>query len=384
MKNHFSPASIWVGLLMCTLLPLFNSCKEKDEDKPAPATTNPIDTTDTGNIVAKGNRLLGFHVTEAQNDDYNSAFAHAKDAGNQVIPLTFGWNTIETENGWNFGLIDIIPLFFPAQGTRVALNLTPILALDRALPADLQGKPFDSKEVISRYEALIDSVHRHTNGTDIEYVILGLEVDLYLSNHPAEWASYGRLVAAGRAKAKKLWGERITVGVEATHTALYLFSRNALQVLNRNCDAIFMSYYPLDFDNQVRPASDYQGDIETVLNLYPNQPLVLIETGLPTSTSNGSSEETQAVFVREMFRIWDKHASRMPFMGFLWLTDLSEAAAQKTAADYGVLPSDPSYLPFKEYLRSTGLRTWSGSGTDKAGFTALKVEAKKRGWTDRP
>lgn len=113
---------------------------------------------------------------------------------------------------------------------------------------------------------------------------------------------------------------------------------------------------------------------------HPGAPHDLVaEVGLPSSPTDGSSEDNQAAFVGEVFRVWDVHANRIPFVAYLWLSDLSEQQAQSFVTYYGANGS-PDTERFKEYLRTLGLRRFPGGGADKLAFTRLKRELSARGW----
>jgi hypothetical protein len=81
---------------------------------------------------------------------------------------------------------------------------------------------------------------------------------------------------------------------------------------------------------------------------------------------NGSSDALQQQFVRDVFLVWDTYTADIPFLAFLRLHDL---AIPVSTTD-----------KFSEFLRSLGLRSYSGSGTSKPGYCALKEETGSRGW----
>ena len=65
-----------------------------------------------------------------------------------------------------------------------------------------------------------------------------------------------------------------------------------------------------------------------------------------------------------------------PQASILRLNDVSLASATSTATAYGV----PGNQGFIEYIRTLGLRSYSGQGADKETFTLIKEEIEKRGW----
>jgi hypothetical protein len=330
-------------------------------------------------VKPKGSRQVGIHITQAELNNYDTEFLRAKSAGIDVVPLTLPWGSLETGTGFDFTFLEIINLYYPAYHTKVALNITPIYAVSRSLPPDLLDNPFDDPLVISRFTALLDSIHQKLPDTQINNFTIGLEVDLYLISHPSEWDSYKTLYTHAVARVKQLWGNSMPVGVETTWSAAVHDARNNIINLNEPSDMMVLSYYPNQSDFTVKPPKQVHEDIEAVIELYPDIPVFIIECGYQTSAACNSSYEKQKQFIVEMFRLWDKHNEKINFMGFLWLTDLSDANTDKYVEDYG-MSGFPHLNAFKGYLQTTGLRTYPGTGTDKPGFKQLKSELKKRGW----
>jgi len=140
-----------------------------------------------------------------------------------------------------------------------------------------------------------------------------------------------------------------------------------------------LSYYPNQSDFTVKPPTAVHADVEAIIALYPSMPVFIIETGYQTSASCNSSDEMQKQFVIEMFKLWDDHADKINFMGFLWLTDISDAQVNQYVTDYAA-SGFPFLNAFKGYLQTTGLRMYSGTGTDKPAYTQLNSELASRGW----
>jgi len=329
--------------------------------------------------VARGNRKAGIHITQAQNNSYAEEIDRVKELGAEVIPLTLPWTFMETGSGFDKTFPELINSYYPAQGFTVSLNITPIYAVSRSLPPDLIDKPFNDPMVITRFKALLDSLHKWMPDANINNFVLGLEVDNYLSSHPQEWLQYKALYDSGIVHVKKLWGASMPVGVETTWGYTVYTNKDEILELNENSDLMVLSYYPNESDFTVKAPSRVHEDIEMVLDLYPEIPTFIVETGYQTSTACNSSEEKQAQFIREMFALWDKHPERINFMGFLWLTDLSDQVTEQYVNDYG-LTNFPHLEAFRGYLQTTGLRTWANNGTDKKGYAQLEQELQRRGW----
>jgi hypothetical protein len=74
-----------------------------------------------------------------------------------------------------------------------------------------------------------------------------------------------------------------------------------------------------------------------------------------------------------MFSAWDEHDYAVSAIIFEWLHDLPQSEVDWYAEFFGIY--DPR---FKEYLKTLGLRYYSG--TEKAAFGELLLQAGARGW----
>jgi hypothetical protein len=136
---------------------------------------------------------------------------------------------------------------------------------------------------------------------------------------------------------------------------------------------ILVTYYPLKDDFTVRNPEIVNEDFRTITTQYPDRQIIFHETGYPSGAKCNSTEEKQADFIRNVFAAWDAHANQIDLIIFTWLTDVPPQSVREMEIYYGL--SDPAFL---EYLGTLGLRTYSGSGTDKAALTALRLEVQKR------
>jgi hypothetical protein len=167
----------------------------------------------------------------------------------------------------------------------------------------------------------------------------------------------------------------LNVGVKATFRGLTGAAKTFLADLDAAADSIFATYYPLANDFTVLPTTVVRTDLDALCALYPGRPIDLLEFGAPSSALLISSEAIQSLFVHALFAAWDAHAVQIPLVFFDWQTDVSPAQLAQFEAYYG--SSDPNFVA---YLGTLGLRTYTGSGTDKLGWTALATELLVRGW----
>ena len=325
----------------------------------------------------KGERKLGIHVTETNQLDFEASFKIAQDAGMDCIPQVFYWNMLEQNGLYDpDNLLEIINLFYPAYDMPVSLCISPIAAISRAVPKDLNNESFDSEIMIGRFKQLLDTLHHKTPNLDVRYFLLGNEVDLYFSSHPGEWDAYTKFTQEIIAYARQYW-ENAMFGVEVTLGGATGADENAIKKINDYTDMVCFTYYPLNSDFTMKRVNEVRPAINEIMEMYPGRKMFLEECGYASSDICNSSENAQANFVKEMFPIWDDYADRLVYVGFLWLHDIPEETAWFYVEEYG-MKGQPDELAFKEYLRSTGLRT--SDGEDKLGFQKLKDHAAERGW----
>jgi hypothetical protein len=348
--------------IICSAIFIFISCEEnKNENK----------------FIQKGDRHLGIHVTETEALDFEQSFLIAKEAGMDCIPQVFYWNMLEDSGAYDPDhLLEIINLFYPVHDMAVSLCISPIAAISRAVPEDLQDVSFGDPVMIARFKQLLDTVYHKTPNLDLRFLLLGNEVDLYFSSHPEEWEDYTTFVKEIVPYAKQYWPDMM-VGVENTLGGSLGPDKNHIKNINAHTDMVCFTYYPLNADFTMQPVEAVKQAIDEIIELYADRTLFLEECGYATSEHCNSSEEAQADFVEEMFEIWDSYANRLVYVGLLWLHDIPEETARFYVNEYG-MKGQPNELAFKEYLRTTGLRT--SNGKDKKGYQTLKKLAEQRGW----
>src|SRR5262245_59416627 len=89
-------------------------------------------------------RRLGLVVGAAEDGDYEAAMQLALAAGVHSVPLSFGWDEIETApstftNPW----LAVADAYYPAKHVSVQLTLAPIDTTVDRMPADLKGLAYD-------------------------------------------------------------------------------------------------------------------------------------------------------------------------------------------------------------------------------------------------
>ena len=269
------------------------------------------------NTAFTGKRILGLHIQAARDNDYPKAFALAKSIGVGVVPLPLDWSRIETApRRYDSTLLTIANQFYPAQKMPLHLILRPINTVKREVPADLAGVAWDDPKMIERFEALLDNVLTAMKDVQLETIVIGNEVAPILQAEPKGWQTYAKFLAQMRDKVRAT-RPHTPVGVTiALKDLLDSRTRTAARELNAICDAVCITYYPLNADFTVQSPDAPLADFAAVTKLYPDRPIHFIEAGFPSGAACKSSEVLQARFVESIFTAWDQHAKPVRSVSF--------------------------------------------------------------------
>lgn len=298
---------------------------------------------------------------------YLDAIEQQRAAGVRGMFVAKRWNEIEPSSG-KFDLQDLKSgvAHFRNQNMQVFLGLQLINTVKREVPEDLKSIPFDDPIMLGRLDLLLNQVLDQV-GPDLHYLSLGNEVDVYLRT-TGEWEPYRKLFEHARATVHRRFPD-LQVGITVTFDGATLVSRNEVKPLLTSSDVWMMTYYPLK-GLEVRPAQDAQTDLKSMLNLTEGKPLVLQEVGYPASEKTGSSDEGQAEFFREVFRFWNTHQPRIPWLNVFMHYDFSAAQCKEFEAYYEI--PDPK---FHALMCSLGLIR--ADGTPRPAWKVFTDEASQ-------
>ena len=279
------------------------------------------------------------------------------------------WSDLEPKPGvYNLKPIDDPVTNLAPLGFHVAITIQTLDTSNRTLPADLMDKPFDSPEVRTRFDALLQQIGPKITAA-VTDVNLGNEADVYLGTHPQEIEAFAGLVEAGRTRLRAS-RPGLPIGVTTTFDGLKTrFS--VFQRLNRNMDVIAMTYYPLTAAFAVRPVADVSGDFDMMASAAGAKPLLLQEVGYPADPLLGSSEEKQAAFVDAVFDALNKHSSQIGFVNFFLMYDFGDKLVNALTQYYSLNDAH-----FRAFLGSLGLR--KADGTPRLAW--LRFEVRSSAW----
>lgn len=329
------------------------------------------------NPLPKGDRILELDANAAQNQDFDQAMDLARDLGAESIRLSVFWDDIETEPGvynpdpnW----LAIANQYYSSQKLAISLTISVLDTTEIRVPGDLEDRSFSDPEMEHRFKGLLDYVKTQLVDVDLTYLAIGNEIDGVLGNDLTYWKEYRDFFESASVYARELWPD-LPVSTKVTFDCITGSSAAAARDMYRNSDAVMTTYYPLNGDFSVQSPEVILEDIQILADLFPGKKILMTEIGYPSGAENGSSPDQQAEFVHYMFQAWDEHKEQITVLSYSWLSDLSKNTVQEYESYYGL-----SSKGFGEFLRTLGLRTYSGSGENKIGFDVFKTEAKLRGW----
>lgn len=335
----------------------------------------------------KGDRVLAYQVDMTEDLNYDNDFALAQDACMESIHISSVWSSYEPTSG-NYdtsfiaNFLDIVNLYYPANGTKIELQIAPINTNVLELPADLMSTPLNDPVVINRFKILLDTVFAHIPNVELSALNIGNESEIYLGTDANAYNEFGIFLDSVIPYAKQLYfnlhGTELNTGTVFTMDGLtQAATSNLCAAINTNRDIISVTYYPLESNFHMQSPTVVAADFNALITQYTDttQLIHFTECGYSSSATCSSSEALQADFYSEVFNAWDTHYDRIKYLTIFKTTDWSPADIQVFETYYGI--SDPAFL---EYLRTLGIRTWNGAGTDKLAFDRIKCELEARNW----
>ena len=331
-------------------------------------------------VTPKGNRRLAINPYPAKDSDDATAFSQSRAAGANTVVLGWGWAELELAAGvYNVAELDLANSVYAIPGFKVVVMVNPIESDIRSLPSDLEELAFDDPVMIARYKSLLDTVFERLSGVEIDALLVGNEANSYLGDNPEQFAAYQALYEAGSAHAKSL-RPGIKVGVEAMWENLLGDFATEMQAMNTTSDVIATTYYPsvpVEGRFDLPDLTVMEKDMAALTAAYAGREIYLVECGYSSSQLLNSSEQEQADFVREAFRVWDTHESQISLLSFFMLHDFDPVFIEALLKLLG-FDEHPNYDDIFEGFTTLGLRTYTGE--DKMAFPVLIEEAAARGW----
>lgn len=336
--------------------------------------------------VAKGDRILAWQIDASQNGNYDSAFNYGLNACMESIHWSITWKDIQpdtnTFDNAFLSLFDLLNIYYPASGTSVELQVSPINTNVKETPTEFDSLSFANPLVIRHFKQLLDSIFIRIPNLTLAALNIGNEADALWGANATEYNDFKIFLDSVSPYAKQLYfnhhGEDLKIGTTLTHHGLTNAPTSSYaQNLNTGRDIISVTYYPLNNDFTMKSPSVVQADFDTLVSLYSdtNQPIYFTECGYSSSSTCNSSENQQADFYTNVFSAWDFHLNNIKYLTIFKSTDWSQATVNTFKTYYGI-----NDTIFGEYLRTLGVRTFLGDGTNKLAYERIICELNSRNW----
>ncbi len=337
--------------------------------------------------IAKGNRTLAWQVDLAQNNNYDSAISYAYYGCMESVHLFQSWSSIETDTGVYDPVVigsffDVMDIYYPAYGLEVELQIAPINTTSKSVPSSLTNTSFDSPLMINQFKRLLDTMFAHIPNVTLSALNIGNEPDIFWGLNSTKYSEYKTFMDSITPYAKALYfnlhGTDLKIGTTITHHALVApLTASFAQNLNSTRDIITTTYYPLNNDFAMKNPAVVQADFDSLVSIYNDttKPIYFAECGYASSSLCNSSEALQAQFYTNVFNAWDSHKDHIKHLTIFKSTDWSTSDVNTLATYYGI-----SDTIFKEYLRTLGVRSYPGNGTNKLAYEQIICELDARSW----
>jgi len=318
--------------------------------------------------------------------DYATEVGVAQSIGVAMASVTLPWSTLEGtapvggQSQIDTSLFADLESVYAARAVSLLISIPLVDTASIEAPPDLQPGlaagtlALDDPSVVSRYEALVDSLFSNLPGVTVSYLIVANEENLYLSGKPdTMWTALGRFYSSIKAYvAAKDPG--VVVGMNVSFAGL-LDATEAAQVtaLFSTSDDVFVSYYLGDNGFGQVSSTTVPADLDTMVAFAGSRPVNLKECGYATGTT-GHSNAGQVAFVTDLFQAWDAHAAQIPTVTISRMFDGDPTDCASEAQSYGAAGNQD----FIAFLCTLGVRTYADA--PKPAWATLEEAAARRGF----
>jgi len=226
---------------------------------------------------------------------------------------------------------------------------------NNSVPVAYQGLSFEDTALThALYDFSIQMIDSFAPVLD--YLTIGGESDMYFETHLNQLDEYVNLLSE---IADYLHSNYPSIKFATTLTMNHGIMENDTlwQLTKKFSDMLSVTYWPLNTDFTINSTaiSGIQSNISMLLNAAGNKPLILKESGLPSSNVTNSSELIQSQFIEELFR-QTMNIDQIEIVGWDFLADYNSATS-----NYWV-NFQKIYCPeFRAYISSLGLMDTLGN-----------------------
>lgn len=323
--------------------------------------------------------LIGISLTASQNsisglEGALEAVEYTTSRGINLFGMSPEWTELESVAGtYSFQdpIINPLTLLDPDESKLKSfiLVLKVIDTNRKTVPFDLEETSFGNAALINRFLNLIDALAELQPMERVSHILLGNEVDAYLSANSSELIAFSTFYqeAVNRIHEKMPWikvGTIITFYSAATNPVVF----NALLPIS---DFVCYTYYPVDNSNpdwQMLPPEDVVSDITLMATLAGSKTFGLTEIGYASSAANNSSEAQQKEFIEVMFKSFKpyKNNGKLEFLYYHGLYDYPPDFCESYAESQGVSP-----IGLCSFMNTLGLKSYE-TGEPKAAWETFE------------
>ncbi len=315
-------------------------------------------------VVANGNEWI---PQEKEGD----LIIEMAEAGANFYIFPVDWRIVEPSPGdYDLDLFEFGIPWTKNLGYKTMLTIPTINTVARSIPADINHLPFDDPVVLRRFDQLLEEL-KPILESDVDYISLGNEVDIYLALNPEEIEPFARFAAHGYETLERL-------GINKPHCVTFtvdglLAKHQFIDQLIAECDYLPITYYPLGAGSQFRDPDVAESDIGEVVRISDNLPIVFQELGYGTGGLSGGSEARQAAFYENALRVMENYANQIEAVSITMLHDFSRATCEEFSVYYG-FPEDEAFEDFLCYL---GLKYRDGTPKEAYPVFLAAIDARK-------
>lgn len=326
--------------------------------------------------TASGPALVGITVSTFANEAQTPQnllrhWQQTLDTGVNFVASNGKWDELEPKKG-DYKLDGLSFQISEAEkhNLQVAYTLRLIDTVDRTMPSELRRKKWTDPEMVARVMRLIEAVVPKFNKR-VKWFMFGNEIDGYFGRHPDEVQDFAALYDRVSRRVKEL-----APGIQVSSTIMYggiETLEGPLKPLNDRFDFLSITYYPIRGDFTMKNPDIVTNDFAQMRTAANGRGVVLQEIGYASSATNGSSEEKQAQFIRNVFEQLRANRDVFEAGSFFVLSDLSDQFVKSLAGFYG-MPNTKTFLAF---LQTTGL--FNLQGKPKQGWSVFQDEMRRLG-----
>lgn len=330
--------------------------------------------------------LVGLSLQQHKNssaglDGYREGLDYAVERGINIFGMSPEWNVLEpTANTYSLQDNLTNPLtLLDADETKLASYILVLKMIDtnvKLVLVDLENTDFDDGTMINRFSSLLEKIFSdvpHINR--VSHILIGNEIDGYLSSHPDQVEPFKTFFTAAIQKIHTL-SSTVKVGTIITFNAVKN-NPDVFKPIISSGDFICYTYYPIDEHSsipwQMRPVNQVEDDFAWMIDNANGKSIAFTEIGYTSSPDHASSETQQSEFVDVMFRSLAPHIrnKKVEFLYYHGMYDYPENFCVQYAQQQGV---ESTHLC--GFMNNLGLHNWQTAQPKEAWSTFIS-ELKK-------